>query len=82
MSVEVPFAKTHDLVALLELCSRKEPAFVQLLDIARLLTPYATTFRYPTDQAAPDIEMAELRLAWARQVLTFVLDRLPPEVRS
>lgn len=82
VSIGAPFPRVHDLVVLLELCARRDPDFLQLLDIARALTPYATIFRYPTDQIAPDLEMAKQRLAWAKQVLTYVLDRLPPEIRT
>jgi HEPN domain-containing protein len=82
VSVNVPFPKIHDLVDLLALCTRQDSEFAQLLDIARALTPYATIFRYPTDQDAPDLTMAKQRLEWAKHVQTFVLDRLPPEVRT
>jgi len=81
VSTNVSFPRTHDLVRLIEMCCGVDQAFAELLDIAVLLTPYATLYRYPTDEPAPDAELAKQQFERARRVLTFVLDRLPPDVR-
>jgi len=82
VSRKIPFPKTHDLGRLVEISAGADAAFLELFDIARTLTPYATTFRYPTDEPAPDVELAKQQLDRAKYVLSFVLDRLPPDVRA
>lgn len=41
--------KSHDLVALLTKCANSDQAFAQWVEVAATLTPYATAFRYPSD---------------------------------
>lgn len=77
-----PFPKTHDLVALLTLCVDVEPDFAALEDAAIVLTPYAVTFRYPGEMLPPTLKHSEEALRFAREVFSFVLDRLPPEARA
>ena len=65
---EIIFEKTHNLVALLALCTPSEPGFDQWEEVAEMLipkesrwdfrnpfgTPYATEFRYPGGVLAPE----------------------------
>ena len=51
----VAVLKTHDLMALLSLCVAFYPVASQWIDAAAILTPYATHFRYPTDDPDPDL---------------------------
>lgn len=77
-----PFRRTHDLVELVSLCATLDATFSSLAGIAHELAPYAVTFRYPTEEPTPSLEQAQQRLQWARQVWSFVMDRLPPDVRA
>lgn len=43
----LPFAKVHDLVHLLQLCSTREPAFSKLKEECILLNPAYVDTRYP-----------------------------------
>jgi HEPN domain-containing protein len=44
---ESPFQKVHVLSSLVAQCCSLDSSFQQLDDVADLLTPYATAFRYP-----------------------------------
>lgn len=61
-----PF-KTHDLMVLLAKCADGDPAFIQWIDAAATLTPYATHFRYPCAEPDPGLEetLEAIRLATA-----------------
>ena len=76
---ERPFERTHSLVALVGMCLKFSSDFDVLRTAATNLTPYAVTTRYPGD--LPDISAQEAReaLILARQIMDFVLDRLPKE---
>jgi HEPN domain-containing protein len=77
-----PFRKTHNLEDLVRQCERIDAAFVDLVDAAKALTPYAGEFRYPGDEDVPSIESTNDALAFARQVVQFVTLRLPPEASA
>jgi len=47
----IPFQRTHDLVALLDLCHPLRPAWDLLRDDLRLLNAYAVDVRYPGQTA-------------------------------
>lgn len=78
---DIPFEKTHNLVALLSLCLRVEPEWVVWKRMAEVLTPYATEFRYPGDVVEPSWEEAEEALSLAEAFVRFVLQRMPEDVR-
>ncbi len=67
------FTKTHDLDVLLDLCCQSEPSFQDLDNLADVLTPYATEFRYPGDLIEPEREDAEEAIKMARQIYSFTL---------
>lgn len=73
---DIPFQKVHALSVLVEQCMEVDKSFTELLDIADLLTPYATAFRYPGDVLEPEIKDAQEALASAAVVLDFVRVRL------
>ena len=52
MARDIPFAKTHDLERLLKMDDETD-GLDSLAEAARLLTPYATEFRYPGDVSEP-----------------------------
>jgi len=78
---DTAFEKTHNLVALLSLCTPLEPAFAQWKEVAKTLTPYATEFRYPGDVLEPEREEAEQALAGAEALVNFIIQLLPAEVK-
>jgi HEPN domain-containing protein len=78
-----PFSRTHDLSVLVALCVSVDPTFSALQEAARILTPYAVALRYPPtgigdEEAVPGPAALQL----AHDAVSFVLDRLPPEVRA
>jgi HEPN domain-containing protein len=77
-----PFRRTHDLVELVNQCAVVAPEFAVLRAPADILTPYAVDARYP--ESAGRLTVAEALEAHrlAQQILTFALDRLPPEVNA
>lgn len=70
---EQPLLKTHDLLKLLEASCILDPEFVNLRLDAAVLSPFATEFRYPTDDEV-DLERKVVldAINRARNVLTFV----------
>jgi len=78
---DVEFGKTHDLTELMHACAAWEPAFASWQRVAQTLTPYATQFRYPGDVLAPEPKEAQEALDRAHELVAFVRDRLPAEVR-
>jgi HEPN domain-containing protein len=69
---DIAFEKTHNLVALLALCTPFEPVFAQWEDAAAMLTPYATEFRYPGEPLEPERSEAEQALAAAEAFVPFI----------
>jgi HEPN domain-containing protein len=78
---DIIFEKTHNLVALLAFCTPLEPAFEQWREVARILTPYATEFRYPGDVLEPEKGESEQALAQAEALANFIIQQLPDEVK-
>jgi len=79
---DIPFQKVHVLSVLVEQCMGKDSSYAELLDLADLLTPYATAFRYPGDVLQPGREDAQIAMSAAESVLNFVLTRLPKTIRD
>ena len=73
---DVLFKKTHDLTVLTRLCMEFDERFEALLDAAEVLTPYATQFRYPSDQVEPDKIEAENALTLSSEALAFIQNAL------
>lgn len=62
----IPFGKTHDLSALLDLALAIEPSWDALREDLRALTVFAVSYRYPGDAA--DSEIAREAVARCRKV--------------
>jgi HEPN domain-containing protein len=69
---DMVFEKTHNLVALLALCTPLEHGFEQWEEVAEMLTPYATEFRYPGTLLEPEKSEAEQALAAAEAFVEFI----------
>jgi len=72
--VKVPF--THNLARLVELASRQDGAFAELVSVVEPLTPYAVELRYD-EGFWPTAEDAQRAGASAASVMAFVVERLP-----
>jgi HEPN domain-containing protein len=69
---DVPFQKTHDLTILNRLCVKFDARFEAVLNAAVILTPYATQFRYPSEQSEPTVAEAHAALILTSEALTFI----------
>jgi HEPN domain-containing protein len=75
--MDSPFPKVHILSSLVAQCCQLDSSFQHLDDVAEILTPYATAFRYPGDVLEPDPVDAAEALQLARQVIKFVKEKIP-----
>lgn len=75
-----PVEKTHDLRLLVAQANALEAQFTLWFDVADLLTPYATAYRYPGDVMEPDRAEFDLAFHAAEQLYNFVLSQLPTDV--
>jgi HEPN domain-containing protein len=71
------FPKIHDLVPLVVWCQRIDPEFARFAKAARMLTPYATRFRYPGGLLEPEADEAQQAFEIAVDVVKTVRHRLP-----
>ena len=78
-----PFAKTHNLRALVIQAAALEKGFDALEGPAGILTPYVSAFRYPggADEPMPSREEFDVALQHAQAIYDFVLNLLPPEAK-
>ncbi len=67
-----PVQRSHDVEFLVELCSGIDASFQQLLEHARILTPYSAAFRYPDIIMVPDKEDVFEAIEKASAILSFV----------
>lgn len=72
---EVPFAKTHDLLALLELCTDQQPEFALHSESFEVLNPYSVQFRYPGEEAT--VEEARLAIKMIKNIAIFMRRHFP-----
>jgi HEPN domain-containing protein len=75
------FEKTHDIRLLAMQAATRESRFAEWAETGLHLTPYATAFRYPSENLEPDEEEFLQAIEEARQFYNFVLGLLPAEVR-
>jgi len=76
---EIEFEYVHSIVYLLDLSAEGDEGFEQFQQFAEPLTQYAVRFRYPRSGSDPTPHEAREALAAAEQIVTFVLQRLPPQ---
>jgi len=75
---KTPFAKTHDLLALLELCTKHHPEFELRSELFEVLNPYSVRFRYPGEEATA--EEARLAIKTIKKIAVFMRDLFPREL--
>jgi HEPN domain-containing protein len=78
---ERPFRRVHDLEELVHECAQVDAGFVGLLPAGRRLSPYAVDPRYPGEDSEPTIAEMQEAHQLARQILEFVVHRLPQAAR-
>jgi HEPN domain-containing protein len=78
---EQEFEKIHDIEKLISLASMHLKEFSSLLSDGKILTPYATKFRYPDDLIEPDNDEYRFAYLSAKKIYDFVISKLPGEVR-
>lgn len=71
---KIHFSKTHDLILLKNLCSRKDGSFELISDLVISLNPYAVEFRYPGDQA--NRQDAKRAFSAAQEIRDFVKKKI------
>lgn len=78
-----PFAKTHNLRALVLQAATLDQGFHAFEGAAEILTPYVSAFRYPggADEPMPSREEFDEALQHARTIFDFVLTLVPAEAR-
>jgi HEPN domain-containing protein len=79
-----PFAKTHNLRALVIQAATLDKGFEAFEKPAEILTPYVSAFRYPgggSDERMPSREEFDEALQYAQAIHDFVLNLLPAEAR-
>jgi HEPN domain-containing protein len=77
---DVSFSKTHDLRLLVALAAESESRFMNWLDVAEQITPYATAYRYPGEVLEPTEEEYQRAFDAAVEFYDFVCSLLPPEL--
>jgi len=68
--------KTHVLDDLISLALQIDNSFIELIEFAEILTPYAVEIRYPLFEE-PAIEDAKRAIEIAAKIKEFILKRLP-----
>lgn len=67
--------KTHDLVELIQACSKFEASFTFLESICEFLNPFAIQTRYP-DEINLDLHHAKKAIKAAEEIKKFVLNKI------
>ena len=78
-----PFAKTHNLRALVIQAATLDKGFDAFEKPAEILTPYVSAFRYPggADEPMPTREEFDEALQHTQTIYDFVLNLLPAKAR-
>ena len=76
---DIEFEKTHDITELISLASTVDTNFLELLDEAKKLTPYAVNIRNSMPIEEPTEQEAKESIKMAEKIKEFVLSKLPIE---
>lgn len=71
-----PVIKTHDLVQLLELCMKFSNDFKMIYEPTKLLNPFSSKSRYPTEYDIPDLADSKLAIKHMQSIVNFVLKKI------
>lgn len=78
IAADLDFPFVHNLEVLIEICGKRDPAFLSVMSLGQSLTPYAVVLRYDTS-FWPTIEIAREARTAAMTITEFVLRRLPSD---
>jgi HEPN domain-containing protein len=67
--------KTHDVGQLIRQAMKFDLEFSKWQDIADLLTPYATAYRYPGEVSEPTLEEAQEAIRSAESLINFLISK-------
>lgn len=67
--------RTHDLVRLIDICTREHEQFLTYRDFADALTMYAVTPRYPDDWREIPIEEAQQAVKMAGEIMRYAREK-------
>lgn len=76
--LDMKFIKTHEIGELITMIEKKDPDMTDLKERADKLTDYSVEVRYPEDFYLPTPEEIREAIDIAREVKTFVINRLSP----
>jgi len=74
-----PFARTHDLNVIGQLCTAIDPSLTSLVRQAAPLTQFAVDYRYPGQIIHPSLTEIEEAVALANDIWNEIIKRLPSE---
>ncbi len=72
-----PPQKSHNLRLLVELCQEIDETFVEILEDAEDLSPFATAYRYPDMVMEPEAQEVEVAAKQAEKIFDFVRQKVP-----
>jgi HEPN domain-containing protein len=78
---DVRFRRVHDLDEIGRQCVDLDSTLTEMVGSTRMLSGYASRFRYPGAAYQPTPKDADAAAAVAREVFQTVLNRLPAEAR-
>lgn len=73
----IGFEKIHDLGELINIASKVDKTFLEIIEAGEKLTDYAVDIRYPMLIEEPTEEEAKEAIEIAIKIKNFVLERLP-----
>ena len=68
--------KSHDLVALTEICYRYDRSFEEVRPIVESLNPLGALMRYPSDRPDPDQKITQDSISRAEDLLLFIQTKI------
>ena len=71
-----PLQRTHDVELLVELCAEHDESLNELIDDAKILSPYAVAFRYPDIALEPDRADVLEAISKAEAIFEFVKGKI------
>lgn len=73
-----PVIKTHDLIRLVNLCTKFDSDFTKLLELAVDLNPFVTQARYPDAISfMPDLTTIKIIVNQTEEAFNFTKDKIP-----
>ena len=67
---------THNLADLVNACMKQDNSFIEILEKAESLTPFAVEIRYPDDYSIPTLEDTQLVYKIALEIKQFILSKI------